>query len=761
MTFDHRLEGCRPTPLASYLKALGILRLVAEHKDPDAKGWWRAERFHLRTKLSADELVAFFLNDYAPSPIIAPWNGGSGFYFQEGKSKEKDPTTGKKIKTGKRDQATEATKTLEAIASSKDPRFDAYSQIICEARALVQDLGFEKAPSSEDKKRLIIVLRRSIEEEALLWLDASLALTTDAITFPPLLGTGGNDGNLDFTSNYMQRLAELFGANARLPQTLLDAAIFNTTAAGLTDSAVGQFAPGDAGGPNSTSGVEGGATLNPWDFVFMLEGALAVAGGVVRRFSADDRSAASFPFTVRATGAGFGTASQPEESEARGEFWAPIWSAPSGLGEVKALFREGRIAQTRRSLKDGMDAALAIATVGADRRISAYQRYGFQKRQGLAFLATPLERRAVVYNPATDLVADLDKGRWLDRVRRIARSDRAPARFTAAVQSLEEALFALAGERGASRSAAAAIISLGEIVRTVAPSKSLREEVPPQPLLRHEWIAACGDSAEVHLAAALSGLWLKGPNDEDSQPTAEGPRNPDEFPFPFHIAPLAKDKQGNRKRRCRTWSEEGSSPDCVWTEGSLVESMIAVALRRSVEATRTGAGGGAFAGSWPRLASLADVVAFINGDVDDALIADLALGFAWVDAAKDGSASRSQGRNSGSTSSEPLPLAYAAIKPLFTPQSAKDDESRKPMKFAPTIAPLLAAGRIGEAVETAMARARADGLPAPFTGLRPVGVNPRRLLASLLFPISERALQSCQTLAYPADEKERPNEDAA
>ena len=80
------LNGCAPTPLASYLKALGVLRLIsspANHisgatADPGARGWWENERFHLRTTLSRDALLHFFLDEYAPSPIIAPWNGGSG-----------------------------------------------------------------------------------------------------------------------------------------------------------------------------------------------------------------------------------------------------------------------------------------------------------------------------------------------------------------------------------------------------------------------------------------------------------------------------------------------------------------------------------------------------------------------------------------------------------------------------------------------------------------------------------------------------------
>jgi CRISPR-associated protein Csx17 len=199
----------------------------------------------------------------------------------------------------------------------------------------------------------------------------------------------------------------------------------------------------------------------------------------------------------------------------------------------------------------------------------------------------------------------------------------------------------------------------------------------------------------------------------------------------------------------------------VWTEGSLVDSLVTVALRRSVEATRTLAGGGAFAGSWGRLASLADVAAFLNGDVDDSKIAELALGFTWVDVAKGKPAETPHAHRDSNDPREPLPLAYAAIKPIFAPQPAKESDKRKPLKFTPTIAPLLAAGRIGEAVETATRRAQADNFATPFKGMKPVGVDPRRLLASLLFPISEWALQSCQNLAYPAGDKERPNENAA
>jgi CRISPR-associated protein Csx17 len=76
----HELAGCTPTPLAHYLKALAVLRLIAEQADPQVRGWWKGERFFLLTRLDRPALLQFFLTTYAPTPLIAPWNGGSGFF---------------------------------------------------------------------------------------------------------------------------------------------------------------------------------------------------------------------------------------------------------------------------------------------------------------------------------------------------------------------------------------------------------------------------------------------------------------------------------------------------------------------------------------------------------------------------------------------------------------------------------------------------------------------------------------------------------
>ena len=48
------LSGCRPEPLAHYLKALAVLRLVSEQADPAARGFWRGDCFVLQSALDRD-----------------------------------------------------------------------------------------------------------------------------------------------------------------------------------------------------------------------------------------------------------------------------------------------------------------------------------------------------------------------------------------------------------------------------------------------------------------------------------------------------------------------------------------------------------------------------------------------------------------------------------------------------------------------------------------------------------------------------------
>ncbi|MFO7905175.1 MAG: type I-G CRISPR-associated protein Cas8g1/Csx17 [Planctomycetota bacterium] len=81
------LPGCRHDVLGHALKAIGILRALAECAapgdcDPEAEGWWNPDNasFTIRSARypDAESLVTFLAEKYRPTPIIAAWNKSGG-----------------------------------------------------------------------------------------------------------------------------------------------------------------------------------------------------------------------------------------------------------------------------------------------------------------------------------------------------------------------------------------------------------------------------------------------------------------------------------------------------------------------------------------------------------------------------------------------------------------------------------------------------------------------------------------------------------
>jgi len=232
------LGGLRSTPIAGYLGALGVLRLVSEQVDSESTGYWRDGTFVLLSPLDQEGLEEFFLHRYQPTPLLAPWNGGSGFF----------PKDKGAFKKG-----------LAPIEESKGLRFSDYREAIDTCRHGLKALDLAVKPSSEEAKReLLAWLRGNLADEHLLWLESSILLSADGAKYPPLLGSGGNDGRLEFSANFMQRLVELLDPVAGVPVPaaagLFRQVVFGEAVAGLGNSAIGQFSPGSAGGVNAETG---------------------------------------------------------------------------------------------------------------------------------------------------------------------------------------------------------------------------------------------------------------------------------------------------------------------------------------------------------------------------------------------------------------------------------------------------------------------------------------------------------------------------
>lgn len=720
---EHLLTGCTPVPLAHYLKALGILRLVAEQKDPHACGRWRGEYFELRTSLSREELQRFFVEEYRPTPVLAPWNGGSGFF-------PKDNQTA-----------------ISAIGQSTSARLASYAEAIRSAKQVLKDIGV-KDKAGDDKVNILELCRSVWPDEALAWMDAAVVLTQDGAKYPPLLGTGGNDGRLDFTNNFMQRITNVIGPGDGVPTPdaarWLDGALYAYQMQGIGIKApIGQFAPGIAGGTNASSGFFGSPLVNPWDFILMIEGALLFTAAATKRMESASAGALIYPFCVRQVGAGYTSAAMSDEADSRSEIWMPLWNNFTRSEEVSAIFGEGRTLVHGRAARSGIDFVQAIASLGVERGISEFQRYGFQARNGLAYLAVPLDRIAVRRNEQAGLLADLELAH--DRLRQKCRpgaKPEAPGRIARACRQLDEAVFALA-KGGNSDSVLGCLIAAGQVQRAYATSLKWTAEVFLAPIhgLRPDWLKAIRHaSPEFRLAASLAGLRMYLGKNETLH-------------FRQHLEQVAV--MGSKGRSWFTWLDPLKN-DAVWHDGGLVDALNGILARRLMRAQQAGVKGWP---DWsPRYAMLDDITAFIEGRIDERLFADLLWGLALIDWEQVAQQQRDawEGRpghganelEEGDTTVladerdekafRAVPSSFYSLLRLCFQRTAKEEDA---IPLVPGILHRAMAGDGDGAARLSARRLRASGLAPLISELPIAGDMARRTAASMLFPIAPRDLR--------------------
>jgi CRISPR-associated protein Csx17 len=673
-TFDLELAGCRPEPLAAYLKALAVLRLVAEQVDHDARGYWRGEHFVLRSRLDRAALVEFFATSWRPTPIVAPWNGGSGFYPKDNRE------------------------AAEAILASTDPRLAEFSSAIRVARAYVADEELLERPVDERKTTMVAAMRATLPDSALAWLDAAVVLGDDRLLFPPLLGTGGNDGRLDFSNNAQQRVVEVLTANHR---SALEAALFDDVVPLRFKGAMGQFQPA----ANERS--------NPWDFVLLIEGALMFAGAATRRLESSSSAMLAFPFHAKSA-SGLSTLTDGDEAESRNEVWLPLWSSASSLMAVRKLFAEGRATvgtgDASRPASTGLDFARAVAALGVDRGIEAFSRIGFQVRNGLAYFATPLGRHPTREVPAARMLDEIDA--WYVRFRQRSLSKTAPERVAIARRRLELAMFdaATRGELGAT------LLALGDVERALAQSLSFATKsfLTPVPRLTAAWASETNDgSCEWRLAAALA----------------------------------------NRPRLRGRWislndSERGfgrvDDPSRVFAHIDLVENLLALLRREDIEQLQQATapdGRRAAAVARERRSSpcsLTDIARFISGDVDDSLIDRWLRGLALVEDPDFAIAP---------VDTVAPPATFAVLALVHHRHIGSDAEF---VPRTPSALRLACAGDSAGATAAAIRRLAALGRPMPDRLFLEPAARTRRIAAALAFSLTTTQRRRLEAMVLPA-----------
>ena len=718
----HHLTGCAPTPLAHYLKAIGILRVVAQQRDPAIRGFWRDQHFCLLTTLDAATLQRFFLEEYAPTPFVSPWNKGSGFYNTSDKG-------------------------LAPIEASIAPRFEAFRRGIADARAPLAVITeadaevrrlkdqtktkkgslpsrskddpvykMELAAAEREFKRLksdlfgpLALVWRGPHRE---WMDAAMVLSPDGEpSWPALLGTGGNDGRLDFTNTAMQRLGDLFdltsarGDPKPTAQVLLATALLGAPSPALIDAAVGQFLPGSAGGANGTTGPDAASRINPWDFILMLEGTIAFRSQATRKLGGQGSTRAAIPFAVAAQPVGHPT--RGNEKDTRGEQWMPLWERAADWSEVSGLISEGRAQLGRSSARRPLDFARAIARLGVARGLTGFVRYGYLERNGQSNLAVPLGRLAVAAHPRAKLIDEI--GDWIDRLQR--KTTDAPARFSIVVGVLTDATFDVLTREAEPARWQSLLLAIDGVERVQVSGTVI--EHGPCPWLSPGWLTAADDgSPEWRLALSL-GSAARGYKERRPFDSVRA-----------HALPL--DPSNHRRYATGADKRLVNDPRVVMKGRDPLADLIALVERRFVEAMQRGGRTLPLVSAYGAGARLCDLTRFLTGGIDVERVVALGRALMAVDW------EHVRLRRGGIPSKGPRPdEAWEALRLCALPFAVRGrDVGAEPAMFR-----RLATGDAAGAVELALRRLRASGFRPPLAAAFADPRSARRWAAAFAFPI--------------------------
>jgi CRISPR-associated protein Csx17 len=415
-----------------------------------------------------------------------------------------------------------------------------------------------------------------------------------------------------------------------------------------------------------------------------------------------------------------------------------------------------------------MEVTRSIATLGVDRGIAAFHRYAIVKgRVGRDNnTAASIGRFEVQERPEADLLRELDH--WLDDFRQKCAQGRdkeeAPQRFLATLRSIDASIseFCRYGGAGLFQNI---VISLGRAERALATTqgKFKKKKVLPIPPLSPPWVTAVADqSPEFLLARALTSI--------DDAEKKLGPWRSNLEPVDWH--------SGNSN-----WMAKDRA--VVWNAADFPANLASVLTRRLMDGARAGCARPPLAAHFT--APLGAIARFIAGETDDARIEDLIWGLMLL---RDDKSQPIEPHEAAPGA--PIPTAYALLKLLFLPRPlviehgrdglprarlAHANESGIAIYAEPSLPALLRAGQLGQACIVAMRRLRASGLdplPGPIRGLRvrdrewgeldrmgSAGLDPQRLAAALLIPISDTAVNRLLRLVIRIDDLVDEQADAA
>ncbi len=658
----------------------------------------------LHPALTKEELLHFFLEEYAPTPILNPWNSASGFF-------NNDNTT--------------LWNNLERLTQSDLPRLAHYKEAVAIARKVVEQsipsLDNSLLKDKRNKTRIQQQYRALVPDALVEWFDAAVTLDREGSQLlNPLLGTGGNEGRLEFSRKFTEMVLSLFVEEHQYLEAHLKNALFGDFTPGLEFASTGQYNPGSAGGYNQGPGIEHkNVPANSWDFLLLMEGTLLFITSIVRGSDVHSSGRASFPFTVFPTTIGFPSAGEIDALKA--ELWLPLWTRPVSLTELKHIFSEGRATVGRTTAREGLDFARAVSSLGVDRGITGFVRYIIAERRGQSNVAMPSGLVPVRSNPGVRLLGQLDPilrhlFSWISG----NLGDTAPATILKAKRNIEKQMYQLCLEN-TPMVVQHLLVALGQMERIIAQRKQSGLSTTLKPLcgLGQEWIDAADDgSLELELALALHSLYgVEGVGGLSANIAARAPKSP--------------------------WSWAENSTHFVSLSGSAPRDFSRILKQRVMDAIRLGKSRFPLQGATP--ASPAALLAFLRNETDDRKLLDLLWGLQLLAPKTQYTLSRTHPpkRELGL-----VPREFALLKLLFSPEMAKE----KKYKLESRIPALLTGNRIEEACTIAQTRLAVMGF-SPFKVPLQGWADPLRLCAALLIPMKNSTMLKTYVLNPPKNEE--------
>jgi len=713
------LHGCRHDILGHYLKAIGLLRVLAkcaspEHRDPDAEGWWDTDKacFCLRSPKypTREALVEFFEKHYRPTPVFAAWNKKPGSSADEsGKlgvradweianrlsvqvvtaEKRKKPGNQYKLIASEALEAyrdTAASSVTEAVdciatpflkSSEQNPLF--LSKGIAGRAHIFRThwnylAAFQKIRSAPEQSAENLAAHARGDDKL-----TALIAKADAVQQKVTAHSGTAKKLAELTkkaeaarqkvaSYQARRNRELAELQAKLRDAEQALAGSIPTGNGCSSEQSGKgtpFFPDAIKSYNIGSGwkVED-YPFNALDYVLAVEGGFTMRGSVGRTLAANSRRFAAFPFVFDA---GEEMVNKDGDTEnTASALWFPLWNRPTTYTELSSFIADAQARLPRKDARFSAEFMRALHSQGVDAGFSGWQEFRFKQRvTDVPWVTTGAYVESAFREDATRLnraLHPLDESQFLDQFEMKRKKDGSvDSKSPHPVRATINAAMETATRETTPHACLDLLSAVFRACRQMAISESFRETLPREYRSRPRFFR---------------------PLPMDDWNTLLSDMSQPEFRIARAVAAIAgqMDKHNGREftvlpmlgsllplklRRGGSWylpqKPEPPNHQAVWTGTDVCHDLAVVLGRRYMDSLKD---------DRPALhpphdslgARLSDVLLFLKRELDDHLIARwieaLSL-IGWEFADVD------DGRSVGGPDSHAIPPEYAALRALL------------------------------------------------------------------------------------------------